>query len=391
MKGFIALDSHPDGCARQVAATVEQVADGGGRALPVPGPVVVVGASGGYGLPATAVAAFRYGAPVIGVCLERGAQRGRTATAGWYNVGELHGQSGARGRHITVLNADCFADETKDAVVDQLARLGQPPSLLVYSVAAPVRTDPESGVTYRSVLKPIGAPFTTKTVKIDNGSVDEATLAPATDDEIDATVRVMGGADWARWIDALDAASLIGEGFRTVAFDYIGPEATHPIYRDGTIGKAKLDLEQTAQRINGSLSTKSGGAWTSVNAAAVTQSSSAIPAVPLYLSLLLSVTRGTGTFETPTRQMTRLFDEHLSSPTPAALDAEGRIRLDEWELAPPVQAEIARRWEIVTDDTFGELADFATFQRRFRQLFGFDVDGVDYERPVQVDQEWPAG
>ena len=386
MKGFIALDAHPTGCAHHVAETVDELTDGAPRRLHAPGPVVVLGASGGYGLPAAAAAAFRYGAPVIGVCFERAAQRGRTATAGWYNAIELHRQARGRGQHITMLNVDCFSSDAKAKVTELLRPLG-PPSLLVYSVAAPVRTDPDSGVTYRSALKPIDGPFTTKTVKIDTGEVVETTLDPATDEEIDATIRVMGGDDWAKWIDALASASLLQDGFRTVAFDYVGPEATHPIYRSGTIGLAKRDLEQTATQLNDALSSGSGGAWASVNAAAVTQSSAAIPAVPLYLSLLLSAADH---FETPTEQMRRLFDDYLSPPGPPSVDGEGRIRLDEWELAPALQAEISRRWAAVTNENFGSLADFESFRTHFRRLFGFDIGGVDYDREVQPDLPWPS-
>lgn len=389
MKGFIALDAHPIGCARQVAATVEAVRSDDPRHLVRPGPVVVLGGSGGYGLPAAAVAAFRYGVPVVLVCLERPAQRGRTASAGWYNVVELAHQAHEHGTEIVAINADCFADATKDRVVEELKRLG-PSSLLVYSVASPVRTDPVTGITHRSVLKPLGAPFSTKTVKIDTGELAESTLEPATEDEVQATIRVMGGDDWALWFEALTAAGLIQDGFRTVAFDYMGPAATHPIYRSGTIGQAKAHLEQTARQLDAALAAVGGGAWASVNAAAVTQSSAAIPAVPLYLSLLLRVAGERGTFETPVAQMCRLFDDHLAAAGPPDLDADHRIRLDGWELADDVQVEIARRWDAVTNESFRELADFDVFQRHFRQLFGFDVPGVDYDTPVDPDLPWPA-
>jgi enoyl-[acyl-carrier protein] reductase / trans-2-enoyl-CoA reductase (NAD+) len=389
MKGFIALDAHPVGCARQVAATVDAVQSEESRHLVRPGPVVVLGGSGGYGLPAAAVAAFRYGVPVVLVCLERPAQRGRTASAGWYNVVELARQAHERGTEIVTVNADCFADATKDRVVEELKRLG-PPSLLVYSVASPVRTDPATGITHRSVLKPIGTPFTTKTVKIDTGELAESTLEPATDDELQATIDVMGGDDWALWLESLTAAGLIQDGLRTVAFDYMGPAATHPIYRSGTIGQAKAHLERTARQLDATLAQGGGGAWASVNAAAVTQSSAAIPAVPLYLSLLLRVAGGSGTFEAPVAQMCRLFDDYLAPPAPPVLDSDHRIRLDGWELADDVQAEIARRWEVVTNETFRELADFDAFQLHFRQLFGFDVPGVDYDEAVDPDLPWPA-
>lgn len=387
MKGFVALDAHPVGCAHQVAAAVDDLRreDASSR-LPVPGPVVVLGSSGGYGLPAAMTAAFRYDTPVIGVCLERPPQRARTATAGWYNTIELHRQAQRHSKQITILNADCFADETKEQVIRLLAEWG-PPSLLIYSVAAPVRTDPESAVTYRSALKPVDVPFTTKTVKIDTGEIAEVTLEPATAEEVDATIRVMGGDDWRRWIDAITSASLIQPGFRTVAFDYVGPEATHPIYRSGTIGRAKQHLEQTAVDLNNELAATSGGAWASVNAAAVTQSSAAIPAVPLYLSLLLAAA---DRFETPAEQMRRLFDDYLASAEPPSVDRDGRIRLDDWELATTVQEEIARRWADATNENFGALGDFPLFRTQFRQLFGFDVPGINYEVEVDTDRPWPA-
>lgn len=388
MKGFIALDSHPAGCARQVENLVDRIRADEPTRLTEPRPVVVIGSSGGYGLPSVVAAAFRYRMPVVGVCLERPATRGRTASAGWYNVVALHEQAERHGASVTTLNADGFADATKSEVVEHLSRLG-PPSLLVYSLASPVRTDPKSGTTYRSVLKPVGAPFTTTTVKLDTGDVVEATIPAATDEEIAATVKVMGGEDWAGWVDALDAAGLIDTAFRTVAFDYIGPEATYPIYRSGSIGQAKADLEQTAQRLHKQMPTKSGGAWASANAAAVTQSSTAIPAVPLYLSLLLAVAGERGTFETPAEQMRRLFDDYLMRPDVPSTDDAGRIRLDEWELDPDVQAEIADRWRRVDDENLPALADFAGFQRQFRQLFGFDVPGIDYDSPVDPSIPFP--
>lgn len=385
MKGFIALDAHPAGCARQVAAAVEELQAAEPRSLPMSGPVVVLGASGGYGLPAAIAAAFRYDAPVIAVCLERPPQRGRTATAGWYNVLALADQAKRRQKHVKILNADCFADATKQQVINELAPLG-PPSLLIYSVAAPMRADPVTGVTYRSVLKPVGEPFSTKTVKIDTGEVTETTLEPATPEEIDATVRVMGGDDWVRWIDGFSSASLITDGFRTVGFDYVGPEATRAIYRSGTIGAAKRHLEATARALDATLSRRGGGAWASVNAAAVTQSSTAIPAVPLYLSLLLAAAPH---FETPSEQMRRLFDDHLAASSPPCLDHEGRIRLDGWELTPQLQADIAQRWQTVTTDTLDTIGDFDSFRRRFRQLFGFDVPGINYDDAVDTDLPWP--
>ncbi|HET6873171.1 MAG TPA: enoyl-[acyl-carrier-protein] reductase FabV, partial [Acidimicrobiales bacterium] len=355
----------------------------GGKEL---GPVVVVGSSGGYGLPAAVTAAFGFRAPVVGVCLERPAHRGRTASAGWYNLAELHRLAAARKRRLVTVNADCFADATKEQVVAELSRTG-PPSLLVYSVAAPLRTDPDTGVTHRSVLKPIGSPYVTKSLRIDTGDVTEVLLEPATEREIADTVQVMGGRDWTRWIDSLDAAGLVGDGLHTVAFGYLGPALTHPIYRSGTIGAAKADLEAAAGLLNARLSGRGGGAWVSVNSAAVTQASAAIPAVPLYLSLLMAVTGPTGTWESPAVQMRRLFDELLVDEGGPTLDDEGRIRLDGWELDPVVQAEVATRWAEVTTESLSRLGDPVGFRTAFRRLFGFDMKGVDYDEPVEVDIE----
>lgn len=389
MKGFIALDSHPVGCSSQVKRLVESVGGEAPAEIPGAGPVVVIGSSGGYGLPAAAVAAFRYRRPVVGVCLERPAQRGRTATAGWYNSVALSEEASRRDANIVTVNADCFSDDTKQRVIDLLRTHDHPPSALVYSVAAPVRTDPTTGTTFRSVLKPIGEPFVTKTVKLDSGEITNVTLEPATEEEIDATIQVMGGDDWRRWIDALGAASLLEPPFRTVAFDYVGPSITHPIYRSGTIGCAKAHLERTANGLDEVLAPGGGGAWASVNAAAITQSSAAIPAVPLYLSLLLPVARDAAVFETPADQMVRLFDDYLTASEPV-LDDERRFRLDEWELDDPIQEEVARRWDLATTENFETIAAFNEFQLAFRQLFGFDVPGVDYDRAVEPDVAWPG-
>ena len=387
MKGFIALDAHPVGCAKQVESLVDEVADV--RRSPLrPGPVIVVGSSGGYGLPAAAVAAFRYRQPVVGVCLERPAQRGRTASAGWYTTTALHRHALARGAEVATINADCFAEDTKAEVVRLLERQGIAPSALIYSVAAPVRTHPATSKTYRSVLKPIDESFTTKTIKLDTGEVTTVTLEPATPDEVDATVAVMGGEDWRRWIEVLSSASLIEPGFRTVAFNYVGPPTTQPIYRSGTIGRAKAHLEATAHELDATLAARGGSAWTSVNAAAVTQSSAAIPAVPLYLSLLLRVAEEAGVLESPTHQIVRLFDDFLTAAEPV-VDDQGRIRLDDWELNEPIQQEIDRRWQAVSTETLAELAAFDDFRAAFHRLFGFGAPGVDYDEAVDVDVPWP--
>lgn len=383
MKGFLALSAHPAGCARNVAGWVESVAmpkrDGAATL-----PVLVIGSSTGYGLASSIVAGFRYHAPVIGVCLERPANGRRTASAGWYNVAAHHDQAQAAGLDLRTFNADCFSTATKDQVIEELRRDYGSLGTLIYSVAAPVRTLPDSGETARSVIKPLGQAFRTKTIQLDTGQVIEVDLAPATPDETEATRHVMGGDDWRLWVEALRDAELLADGFRTVAYTYVGADLTAPIYRSGTIGSAKEHLETTARALDVDLEAVGGSARTSVNSAAVTQAAAAIPAVPLYVSLLLSVTRDLGVpFEEPAAQIARLWDGIANNCL--EVDGEGRIRLDTWELHPDVQDEISRRWSLLDDQTIATLADIEGFRRRFRQLFGFDVDGIDYETPVDVD------
>jgi enoyl-[acyl-carrier protein] reductase/trans-2-enoyl-CoA reductase (NAD+) len=385
MRGFIALESHPTGCASNVAAMV-----GSATAMPITPPsrggsVVVLGSSTGYGLASAAASVFGWGAPTLGVCLERPAERGRTASAGLYNSRAFERHAARRGVPYETLDTDCFADAAKERAIELLRqeRFG-PVGTLVYSVASPVRTDP-SGTTHRSVIKPIGAPLDTKTLRVESGVVAEVEVAPATDEEIAATVAVMGGEDWGLWIDALGSAGLLAPGFRTVAYTYVGPELTHGIYRSGTIGAAKADLEATALRLRDQLAGIGGGAWASVNGAAVTQASAAIPAVPLYLSLLWpTMAELRKPFQDPLQQVLRLFAEHLVADD-VATDSSSRIRLDDWEMDPEVQAEVQRRWHAVDTDSLGELGDFEWFTRSFRRLFGFDVEGVDYEAPVSQE------
>ena len=382
MKGFVSLDSHPAGCRANVEALVTKLERRDGTM----GPVVVVGSSTGYGLATAVVAAFAYGAPVVGVCLERPAERARTASAGWYNVAALHDAARREGARITTINADCFAPATKAAVAEQLEAHMGPAELLVYSVAAPVRVDPATGARYRSVIKPIGSPLLTKTVNLDTGALAEMLLEPASPEEIEDTRRVMGGEDWADWIAALGARGVLADDFRTVAYSYVGSELTAGIYRSGTIGAAKEHLEKTALELAGDLDSR---AYTSVNGAVITQASAAIPGLALYISLLLAAARDSGVqVEDTADQALRLFDDHLGPGRRAAVDRSGRIRLDDWEMEPGFQAELARRWAEVNPDNFARLGDFGSFRAGFRHLFGFDVEGVDYQRPVEVNLTW---
>ncbi len=382
IRGFISVTAHPEGCAvnvRDQAALAAEALPGAGL-----GPTLVVGSSTGYGLATLLSAAFGYGAPVLGVCFEKPSEETRLGTAGWYNLAEAHRLAREQGRHVETINADAFAHSTKDAVIGALRERFGKLDLLIYSLASPRRVDPDSGETWSSVLKPIGAPYSGKAIDLRADAVTEATIEPATPEEIEATVRVMGGEDWALWIERLREADLLADGFRTVAYSYIGPRVTYPIYRSGTIGRAKEHLEATARDLDASLAGIGGRAWVSVNKAVVTQASAAIPAVSLYLSVLLKVMREQGSDEGPIEQIVRLFGEHIGPGENPVVDEAGLIRLDDRELAPAVQAVVDEIWDRVSTESLREVTGYDDYQREFRRLFGFDVDGVDYGAPTEV-------
>ena len=382
MRGFIATNAHPDGCAANVRAQAEQAQ----RELPGEGlgATLVVGSSTGYGLATTLCACFGYGAPTLGVCFEREARGDRTASAGWYNLAEAHRLAREQGRMLRTINGDAFSRAIKAQVIDALREGAGPLDLLVYSLAAP-RREGEDGTVWHSTLKPIGAPYTGKALDLRSDRVIETAIEPASDEEIAATEKVMGGEDWADWVHTLRDAGLLADRFRTVAYSYVGPEMTHPIYRAGTIGRAKEHLEAMA----GTLAAELGGerAVVSVNAAAVTQASAAIPAVPLYVSLLFKVMQARGLHERTIDQIVRLFRDHIGPGATPSVDAEGRIRLDDRELGPEVQAEVAGLWQRVNTDNLRELSDYSGYQREFRRVFGFDVAGVDYDAPTELERE----
>ncbi|MEU6388074.1 enoyl-[acyl-carrier-protein] reductase FabV [Streptomyces sp. NPDC046939] len=393
-RGFLFVDSHPGGCARLV--------DDMWRAVPAPSPAVadrdgdgpvalVIGSSAGYGLAATIAGLARAGVRGIGVCFEKGPGR-RTATAGWYRTAATARLARRHGHDMVFLNGDAFGDAMKDQVAEVLAeRFGGRLDHLVYSVAAPRRTDPDTGVVHASVLKPIGAPYTTKTLVFDEDGapgVRDVTTAPAEGDDIERTVAVMGGADWERWISHLSGRSLLADGFTTAALSYIGSPLNAAIYRQGTIGAAKAHLEATARALDERLAKSVGGrAVTSVNGAAVTQSSTAVPGIALYVGLLRGVLGDA--MVTPVGQLADLWDR-LTGVRPLDLDTEGRVRLDAWELDPAVQEAVAERWSAVTGDTLTELADLDWFTDEVRRLYGFSVPGVDYGATVETDVPWPA-
>ncbi|HXC31624.1 MAG TPA: enoyl-ACP reductase FabV [Verrucomicrobiae bacterium] len=388
-RGFICVNAHPEGCRRNVERWVAGVK---GNVPAVPNPpksVLVVGASTGYGLASRIAAAWGYGAKTLGVFFERPPEGDKTATAGYYNTVAFHALAKRDAIFAASINGDAFSDEIKRAAAETIRKDMAPVDLVIYSLASPKRTDPRTGKTHSSVLKPVGQAYTNRTIELDSEKVVSVTLPPASEAEIADTVAVMGGEDWRRWMELLLEEKLLASGARTVAYSYIGPELTWPIYRDGTIGQAKKDLERAAKDLDASLAKHLGGnAWVSVNKAVVTQASSAIPVVPLYLSLLPLVMKRKNLEEGPLEQMRRLFTDFLCTGKAPQVDEARRIRLDDREMRADVQAEVAALWPQVTTENLREISDFAGFQREFRGLFGFEVDGVDYEQPVETDIRW---
>jgi enoyl-[acyl-carrier protein] reductase / trans-2-enoyl-CoA reductase (NAD+) len=389
-KGFIFLDSHPAGCAATVDAMISEVATQ--RPAPAgtaPRRTLILGCSAGYGLAAAVTGLFGYRAEVIGLCYERPSTARRSASAGWYRTAALADRAAEAGLAFEPIIGDCFDPAVRAAVLDRAAaRLGSI-DVLIYSVAAPRRTDPLTGAVYHSAVKPIGAAYTARSVAFADGVVLRETLhEPATDAEIEATVKVMGGEDWASWVTDLAGRGMLAPGFETVALTYVGSELTAPIYRNGTIGRAKDHLEATAAGLTGGVLAPAGGtALTSANCAAVTLSSLAIPGISLYLSLLRNVVRDAS--QSPVRQSVRLWD-YLVARGGGRTDSHGRLRLDDFELATEVQDELRARWSAGTAELMVGLADLDWFRRQIWQLYGFDVPGVDYGLPVEVDVPWPG-
>jgi len=388
IRGFICTTAHPEGCARHVA---EQIAVVKARGPVARGPkkVLVIGASTGYGLASRIAAGFGSNAATLGVFFERPAEPGRTATAGWYNSAAFEQEAAAAGLYARSCNGDAFSDAMKEAVIAAIkADLGQV-DCVIYSLASPRRTHPKTGEVFKSVLKPIGEVYTNKNLNTGTGVVNEVSIEPAQGDDVAQTTAVMGGEDWALWIEALLAGGVLAEGVQTVSYSYIGPEVTWPIYKNGTIGRAKEDLERVQRELDGRLAAVQGKAWVSVNKALVTQASSAIPVVPLYISLLYKVMKAAGTHEDCIEQMDRLFRDRLCSGHPQP-DEAGRIRLDDWEMAPAVQSLVGRRWQEVTTENLAELADFEGYQSSFLRLFGFGLTGVDYAAETDPEVAIPS-
>ena len=384
IRGFVCITSHPKGCA----AKVRQEIDVAQAAKKEGGPkkVLVIGSSTGYGLSSRIATAFSHNAATLGVFFERPSMKGKPASAGWYNSVAFEQAAHEAGLYAKSINGDAFSNEIKAQTIETIkADLGQV-DLVVYSLASPRRTDPKTGETYRSVLKPIGESFTNRTLDTDKNLVTEVTIDPAEGDDVTHTVNVMGGQDWELWMDALDDAGVLAPGAKSVAYSYIGPEITWPVYTNGTIGQAKKDVERAAAAIT---EQHDCAAYVAVNKAVVTQASSAIPVVPLYISILIKVMKAKGTHEDCIEQMVRLFNERVYGDD-LQLDSAGRIRVDDWEMEPDVQQAVADIWPGITSETLCAQSDYAGYQKNFLNLFGFELPGVDYGEDVEVELDLPS-
>lgn len=386
VRGFVCVTAHPTGCSAHIQQQIDYVKSKG----PIKGgpkKVLVIGASTGFGLGSRITTAFGSGAATLGIFFERPSEEGRPATPGWYNTIAFTRAAHAAGLYAKNLNGDAFSDDIKKQTLELISKdLGQV-DLVVYSLASPRRQHPRTGAVHKSTLQPIGAPYTNKTVDTDKGIVSEVTIQPADEAGIADTIAVMGGEDWEMWMQALLDAKLLAPGATAISYSYIGPVHTWPIYKDGTIGRAKIDLERAAKSIDAKLKSAVGGrAFISVNKALVTQASSAIPVVPLYISILYKVMKAKGLHEATIEQMQRLFATHLYNGNQPQFDSEGRVRVDDWEMRDDVQAEVSKIWPQVTTENLAELTDIAGYRTEFLKMFGFGLPGVDYDVEVEPHQ-----
>jgi enoyl-[acyl-carrier protein] reductase/trans-2-enoyl-CoA reductase (NAD+) len=378
-RGFICLTSHPTGCEQNVINQIAHVKSKG--KIDGAKKVLVIGSSTGFGLASRITSAFGSDAATIGVFFDKPATEGRPGSPGFYNTAAFEKHANEAGLYAKSINGDAFSNEIKEQVVNLIKEdLGQI-DLVIYSLASPVRKHPITGKRFKSVLKPIGGEFSNKTVDFHTGAVSEISIKPAEGEDVENTVTVMGGEDWKMWMDALQSENLLAKGATTVAYSYIGPEVTKPVYRNGTIGAAKDHLEATAFTISDDLKSIGGKAYVSVNKALVTQASSAIPVIPLYISLLYKVMKAKGIHEGCIEQIQRLYSERLFGGD-LALDSKGRVRIDDWEMREDVQAEVTELWKTATTENLSEIGDLEGYSNDFYNLFGFKVGGVDYTADV---------
>ena len=391
VRGFVCVTAHPEGCAANVQEQIE-IARSRGAVSGGPRRVLVVGSSTGYGLASRIEAAFGCGASTFGVFFERPPSNGRPASAGYYNAAAFERAARTAGLYAGSLNGDAFSDEMKEKAAARIrAEMDGPIDLVVYSLASPRRTDPRENRTYKSVLKPIGTRFESKTVDTDKDLVHEIAIGPAEESEIESTVKVMGGEDWQRWIDCLAEKGLLADGFRTIAYSYVGPELTWPIYKNGTIGRAKEDLDRAAGEIMETHADSNPFAGVAVNKAVVTQASSAIPVVPLYISILFKVMKEKGIHEGCAGQIARLFRDRLYAADGPVLAEDGRLHVDDLEMRADVQAAVAEVWPSIGTANLRELSDYEGYQADFLKLFGFGVEAVDYGRDLDPETALPGG
>ncbi|HUW70481.1 MAG TPA: enoyl-ACP reductase FabV [bacterium] len=391
IRGNICLNAHPLGCEVMVKGWVDRAKAAGPQMLAaahaagkrVPRAVLVLGCSTGYGLASRITAAFSLGATTFGVSLERGSSEKKPETPGWYNNRAFDAAAGDAGLHSVTFDADAFSDETRQKVIARAKADGLLFDQVIYSLASPVRVDPATGIMHRSVLKPIGATFTGRTFDVVTSEIRDVTIQPATDDEVAATVKVMGGEDWELWIKALAEAGVLAPGCGTLAYSYIGPEYTATIYRNGSIGRAKEHLELTARNLAAYLGKHGGNAWVAVNKAVVTRASAVIPVVALYIAALFRSMKDLGLHEDCLDQLVRLYRDRLLATGPVPVDAEGRIRMDDWEMRDDVQRETARRLTEASEQNLNQVVDMAGFRHDFLEVHGFDMPGVDYDADVQ--------
>jgi enoyl-[acyl-carrier protein] reductase/trans-2-enoyl-CoA reductase (NAD+) len=374
------MNAHPVGCEREILNQIEYV-KGKGK-FSGPKTALVIGSSTGYGLASRISLAFGAGADTIGVFFEKESSDKRPGTPGYYNNRSFEKAAREAGLKADSINGDAFSHEVKKQVIDLVKEKYGSIDLVVYSLASPVRVDPDTGEMYRSVLKPLKGTYTAKSVNAMTGEVSEASIEPAKQEELEATVKVMGGEDWKLWIRSLKDAGVLSEGALSVAYSYIGPEVTYAVYREGTIGKAKEHLEKSASEINELLAPLEGKAYVSVNKALVTRASAVIPVVPLYMSILYKVMKNKGIHEGCIEQMYRLFTERLYTGGQVPVDDEGRIRVDDWEMRPDVQEEITKLWKQVDSGNIEEIGDMDGYREDFLRLNGFSVPGVDYDAEV---------
>ena len=384
VKGFICTTAHPEGCKASVKAQIEYVksqpkAEG-------PKKVLIIGSSMGYGLATRIAATYACGADTIGVIFDKDGKEKRTGTAGWYNTAAFEEFATADGCYAKTINGDAYSQEIKDEVIELIKKDWGKADMVIYSIAAPRRKAPD-GVTYRSVLKTTEKSYTNKSIDLLTNEVSDFTVEPATEEEIADTVKVMGGEDWRLWIDALKAADVLEDGAKTIAYSYIGPEITYPIYYNGSIGQAKADLYKTADVMNEEIDGIE--AYVSVNKAVVTQSSAAIPIVPLYMSILLKVMKEQNLHEGCIEQMYRMMHDRVCVDK-VVTDDKNLIRMDDYELKPEVQKAVEDKWNIVSQDNVKEVADIDGYWKEFYEIFGFGIDGVDYDADISVQVDIPS-